>query len=1061
MIDLPIGQYWLKMETQSFCNSNIVDSINFFITSGTPDITGTQFMCLGDTAMFIGESGCPDFWQWNFGDGNTTSGNDTVYHQYSQTGIYQVSLQTNNGGDTGYFNIEVVQAQPPIIKGYQNNCDPVVLYSIENFDTNYTYTWSTQVFDASTNQYSTGNFTINGNANVETANTASINWNSSVFPTLPNYVVITVEATLKGSNCSAISTLKVYDCCEGDMGQEGLYWHDTTFTSAQSIQGNFISINGTIVLKDSLLINTISGNGGIWFGPYAKIVLDTGGYFEMNTGSLKGACEYMWDGVYANTTNEVVKLYSVNVENAINGIVSENGAPLYLDSCYFDNNLRSVQIKNYRRSSVFQSPLSYSGYVRGCSFNTSYGDPNYSTNYYTLWAPHQNDPSECGIYIENVENIQIGDPSALKNTFNRSRFAIMSYNSAIKVFNNEFRYINDVTNTGWFSFVQGAVFVSNINTSFPSVGYSKALELGKAGNNGNDFIHCHTSLFANNTIAKISNNSVDYCNVGFRVLDFKYHSRIDSNEISHTTEGILVHKPIGSYRNIKVRENNMPYSSELKTGISLINVSTGLGDTAQIANNTIRFLGNTSANHYGIITNNCNLLKVNSNNIGRGGVSLGDIANNWDKMVGIKTAQSQGCQITDNYIYSMGTGIWTNGSCNLTQYSCNDLITYKYGFYFGPYTNITEQGHLGTWNTHNKWATSGAIAGNEKLATDANYSNFNWTGTVKWYYGPNYVSQYIPNQLGAMPQVLPYQNSTDNHYCIGTTTGTGTSTGGGSPTGGGTNSGTLAMLEDENIDPEVRDFLLEDIMQGLDYIDLLNEFRAYDAKFLYEMLATDTSLMWLGGENDINYQAFFDSVRMSNIGDFTKVYDFIEAEDYHSADSMNNLIVPTSDIYTNLQTVLSIYLNTWCKGNYILSETDYNTLFEIANQTPYEGGDGVYTARIMINYNPDDYGVAFRLKPESVRDADKDAIKLYPNPAQEMLNIEFENPTGEAISGVLKVFNLSGQLIFEKQLNTNDAFYMLDISQLTNGAYIFSIQINNNENTAYSHQSGKLIVLKP
>jgi len=115
----------------------------------------------------------------------------------------------------------------------------------------------------------------------------------------------------------------------------------------------------------------------------------------------------------------------------------------------------------------------------------------------------------------------------------------------------------------------------------------------------------------------------------------------------------------------------------------------------------------------------------------------------------------------------------------------------------------------------------------------------------------------------------------------------------------------------------------------------------------------------------------------------------------------------------------------------------------------------------MINYNPDDYGVAFRLKPESVRDADKDAIKLYPNPAQEMLNIEFENPTGEAISGVLKVFNLSGQLIFEKQLNTNDAFYMLDISQLTNGAYIFSIQINNNENTAYSHQSGKLIVLKP
>jgi len=78
-----------------------------------------------------------------------------------------------------------------------------------------------------------------------------------------------------------------------------------------------------------------------------------------------------------------------------------------------------------------------------------------------------------------------------------------------------------------------------------------------------------------------------------------------------------------------------------------------------------------------------------------------------------------------------------------------------------------------------------------------------------------------------------------------------------------------------------------------------------------------------------------------------------------------------------------------------------------------------------------------------------------------MLNIEFENPTGDEINGVLKVFNLSGQLIFERQLNTTNAYYVLDISNLTNGAYIFSIQINNKENTAYRHQSGKLIVLKP
>ena len=46
----------------------------------------------------------------------------------------------------------------------------------------------------------------------------------------------------------------------------------------------------------------------------------------------------------------------------------------------------------------------------------------------------------------------------------------------------------------------------------------------------------------------------------------------------------------------------------------------------------------------------------------------------------------------------------------------------------------------------------------------------------------------------------------------------GTSTGGGSPTGGGTNSGTLSILEDENITPEVRDFLFEDIMEGMNVL---------------------------------------------------------------------------------------------------------------------------------------------------------------------------------------------------------------------------------------------------
>jgi hypothetical protein len=62
-------------------------------------------------------------------------------------------------------------------------------------------------------------------------------------------------------------------------------------------------------------------------------------------------------------------------------------------------------------------------------------------------------------------------------------------------------------------------------------------------------------------------------------------------------------------------------------------------------------------------------------------------------------------------------------------------------------------------------------------------------------------------------------------------------------------------------DPELRDWLFEDILQGQEYVDLQNEYRAYDAEFLYNILKEDTTMMFLGGDRDADYQSFFDSIR--------------------------------------------------------------------------------------------------------------------------------------------------------------------------------------------------------
>ena len=61
-----------------------------------PDFTALNF-CLNDTVQFLDASTSPDGseiiqWDWNFGDGNTSAGNETT-HQYLEPGSYPVTLQ--------------------------------------------------------------------------------------------------------------------------------------------------------------------------------------------------------------------------------------------------------------------------------------------------------------------------------------------------------------------------------------------------------------------------------------------------------------------------------------------------------------------------------------------------------------------------------------------------------------------------------------------------------------------------------------------------------------------------------------------------------------------------------------------------------------------------------------------------------------------------------------------------------------------------------------------------------------------------------------------------------
>ena len=1021
-----------------------------------------EVVCVGDTAFFYDSTICPvaTSWNWTFGDGGSSFLRNP-FHIYSQTGTYTVSLQTFPGGNTNSETIEVTQAVVPIIKGYQNNCDSTVTYSIENLDTNYTYTWSTQTFIQLTSQYTTGQFIINGNTNVETANIANIDWYSAAFPDLPDYVVITVEAHLNGSNCSASSTMIVYDCCEGDMGDGGLYWHDTTITDAHFINGRNIAINGTVTLKDSLVIsNTSLSGGGIFFGPYAKLVLDTGAYFEINDGNLRNACEYMWDGIYTNSINETIKINTSVVENSINGLVSSNGGTLLLDSIEFVDNLIGVQLLNYKSVLLMPpppfTPANIS--ITNCTFNNQYTS-NLNLQYY----PYYNKQSVVGIKVSNMEDIIIGDTLMGGNSFYKMKNGIRIYNSKVSIYNNYFSDIKDIMSSS-YKLRNGAVFIES--SGIFDVANISEVQIGDLISSQNMFDSCYYSIISSNSKLMVENNIIKNSNMGITVYNFKNGTKIENNRFKDVIFGISINNLLGGNRKLDIDNNyfggqaDSSYTTISRQAINIINCNSQANSSikTQIANNTINYSGPKSTITSGVRIQNCNGIMVNSNHIARTQISSSNINNDWDVTIGIRVAASEGATITDNYVWGFGQSITTYGNLNGTQFSCNELKLHKFGFYWDASTALSDQGVYNLRNTHNEWATVGSVTDNMKLDTSmaANIVN---QSNINWYYFSNFGNQWIPNEvIFALPYKIDViSNDSATHLCVGGSGsggngGSGTGTGGGSPTGG---SSAVLSLMDNIEDPEIRDFLFEDILEGEQYIDLQNEYRAYDANWLYDMLLEDTMMMWLGGALDTDYQQFFDSIRMSNIGDFTKVYDLIEAGNYAEAKTINNAIVPEQDIFVNLQTVLNIYLDSWCIERYDLSQLEYETLFDIANQTPYESGDAVYTARIMIGYEPDEYGVAYRLhKQDEVAD-EREELFLYPNPASDMVTIEFSNDALENVNAQLKVYTITGRLIYETQFNTNNSFKVLSVDMLKNGVYIYRISLSNGID-----KSGKLVILK-
>ena len=121
----------------------------------------------------------------------------------------------------------------------------------------------------------------------------------------------------------------------------------------------------------------------------------------------------------------------------------------------------------------------------------------------------------------------------------------------------------------------------------------------------------------------------------------------------------------------------------------------------------------------------------------------------------------------------------------------------------------------------------------------------------------------------------------------------------------------------------------------------------------------------------------------------------------------------------------------------------------------FEGGDAVYSARVILGIDPLQYNLDYAILPDHkpmVTDDDVAKLKIYPNPANEILNIELSNIIEG--SATIEIYDLNGKLCYYKVINTSQKLQSIDIRSILKG--IYNIRITTNNKT----ENQKLVIIK-
>ena len=112
-------------------------------------------------------------------------------------------------------------------------------------------------------------------------------------------------------------------------------------------------------------------------------------------------------------------------------------------------------------------------------------------------------------------------------------------------------------------------------------------------------------------------------------------------------------------------------------------------------------------------------------------------------------------------------------------------------------------------------------------------------------------------------------------------------------------------------------------------------------------------------------------------------------------------------------------------------------------QDPLTNGDAVYSARVMLDIDPEYFNNSSQrlMREKAEQQAQQIKGSIYPNPAKDEATLDYLIADGS--TATLEIYSIVGNKVVSFTLESGSEYHKFSIKSLEGGIYVYRVIVNN------------------